>query len=70
MVNSMKKIIKLISIFIIGIVIGYYGCYTNSLKNIFMSYYKAFQVGVYTNLDAAIMNYIKYMLHYLKKKII
>ena len=53
MVNSMKKMLKFIIIFVIGILFGYYGSYSNSIKNIFSSYYKAFQVGVYTSLDAA-----------------
>lgn len=60
MVNSMKKILKFIIVFIIGIFLGYYVSYTNSIKDIFTSYYKAFQVGVYTNLDAAITYSSKY----------
>ena len=56
----MKKILKFIIVFIIGIFLGYYVSYTNSIKDIFTSYYKAFQVGVYTNLDAAITYSSKY----------
>lgn len=56
----MKKILKFISVFMIGILLGYYICYTNSINNIFTSYYKAFQVGVYTNLDAATTYSSKY----------
>lgn len=48
----MKKIIKSIIILIIGISFGYYICDIN-FANIFKTNYKAFQVGVYTNLDAA-----------------
>ena len=53
MVNSMKKIIKFVIVFIFGIGIGYYINYTTLIKDIFLSNFKAFQVGVYTNLDAA-----------------
>ena len=48
----MKKITKLLFIFIIGIIVGYYLCSSNEIK-IFDTTYKAFQVGVYTSLDAA-----------------
>jgi len=49
----MKKLFKPLLIFVFGIISGYYICYTNSIKNIFSTKYKAFQVGVYTNLEAA-----------------
>ncbi|MBQ3021379.1 MAG: hypothetical protein IJD92_04050 [Bacilli bacterium] len=49
----MKKLIKPLIVFIFGIFIGYYICNTNSIKNIFTNTYKAFQIGVYTNLDTA-----------------
>lgn len=48
----MKKIIKPFIILIIGIALGYYICDIN-LVNIFKTNYKAFQVGVYTSLEAA-----------------
>ena len=60
MVNSMKKILKFIIVFILGIVLGYYTSNTKSINNIFSSYYKAFQVGVYTNLEAATTYSSKY----------
>lgn len=49
----MKKIIKPFIVFIIGIICGYYICFSNSIKEIFTTSYKAFQVGVYTSIDAA-----------------
>lgn len=48
----MKKLFKSIIVLIIGIILGYYLC-NNNLLNIFKTTYKAFQVGVYTNLEAA-----------------
>lgn len=48
----MKKLIKLLVIFILGIFSGYYICQNNLLK-VFDNSYKAFQVGVYTSIDAA-----------------
>lgn len=48
----MKKLIKLLVIFILGIFSGYYICQNNFLK-VFDRSYKAFQVGVYTSIDAA-----------------
>jgi len=55
----MKKIIKSLIVFICGIVFGYYICNLD-IKNIFRATYKAFQVGVYTNLDAANTYALKY----------
>lgn len=55
----MKKIIKSLIVFICGIVFGYYICNLD-IKNIFRTTYKAFQVGVYTNLDAANTYALKY----------
>ena len=49
----MKKIIKPLIVFIFGIISGYYICDTNYIKDIFKNTYKAFQIGVYTNLDTA-----------------
>ena len=49
----MKKIRKPLLVFIIGIICGYYICFTNTIKELFNTNYKAFQVGVYTSLDAA-----------------
>jgi len=48
----MKKLFKPLFIFFLGIFSGYYVCINNPLK-IFDTSYKAFQVGVYTSLDAA-----------------
>ena len=49
----MKKLIKSVVVFVVGIIFGYYICSSNELTKIFSSSYKAFQVGVYTSLDAA-----------------
>ena len=49
----MKKLIKPTIVFLLGIFLGYYICSSNKIKNIFNTNYKAFQVGVYTSLDAA-----------------
>lgn len=48
----MKKLLKPLIILSIGIVTGYKLCDINIFK-LFNSNYKAFQVGVYTNLDVA-----------------
>ena len=48
----MKKIIKIIIIFLLGILSGYYICINNP-KKIFDTSYKAFQVGVYTTEELA-----------------
>ena len=56
----MNKIFKISLVFIFGIAIGYYINYINIIDDIFSSYYKAFQVGVYTNYDAAITYSSKY----------
>lgn len=48
----MKKFIKTIIIFLLGILSGYYICINNP-KKIFDTSYKAFQVGVYTTEDLA-----------------
>lgn len=48
----MKKILKIIIVFIIGIICGYYICNINP-KKIFDTSYKAFQVGVYTTEELA-----------------
>ncbi len=56
----MKKFYKPIVIFILGIVLGYHICYKKSLFNIFKDTYKAFQVGVYTNYEAASLYSTKY----------
>lgn len=48
----MKRIIKPIIVLILGMIIGYYICDIN-IANIFNTNYKAFQVGVYTSLEAA-----------------
>lgn len=49
----MKKLIKPTIVFLLGIFLGYYTCSSNKIKNIFTTNYKAFQVGVYTSLEAA-----------------
>ena len=48
----MKKFLKIIIVFIIGIICGYYICNINP-KKIFDTSYKAFQVGVYTTEELA-----------------
>ena len=48
----MKKIIKSLLVFLVGLIVGYYLCGNNEIK-IFDNTYKAFQVGVYTSIDAA-----------------
>lgn len=48
----MKKILKIIIVFIIGIICGYYICNINP-KKIFDTSYKAFQVGVYSTEELA-----------------
>lgn len=48
----MKKVLKIIIVFIIGIICGYYICNINP-KKIFDISYKAFQVGVYTTEELA-----------------
>jgi len=55
----MRKLIKLSFVLILGILIGYYVCEID-INNIFKTTYKAFQVGVYTNLDAANTYALKY----------
>lgn len=49
----MKKLSKSLFVFIIGIILGYYLCNINLLKNIFSNTYKAFQIGVYTDYGIA-----------------
>ena len=48
----MKKLYKLLIVFILGIISGYYLC-DNKKYKLFDTSYKAFEVGVYTSLDAA-----------------
>lgn len=48
----MKKIITSFVVLLFGIFLGYYICNKN-VFDMFKTTYKAFQVGVYTNLDAA-----------------
>ena len=48
----MKKLIKPLIVFSLGIFCGYYIFSNNPLK-VFDTSYKAFQVGVYTSLEAA-----------------
>ncbi len=59
MVIKLKKIYKIFLVFIFGIGLGYYLCTINP-KKIFDTTYKAFQVGVYTNLEAANIYKTKY----------
>ena len=49
----MKKIIKLLLVFFIGVFLGYYVNETYKIKDMFTNKYKAFQIGVYTDIDAA-----------------
>ena len=55
----MKKLIKQIFVMLSGIFFGYYICEIKPL-DIFITKYKAFQVGVYTSLDAATIYSTKY----------
>ena len=55
----MKKLIKPIFVLLLGIFLGYYICDAKPL-DIFITKYKAFQVGVYTSLDAATIYSTKY----------
>lgn len=55
----MKKLIKSLIILLFGIFLGYYVCETKPLE-IFKTNYKAFQVGVYTSMDAATTYSSKY----------
>jgi len=55
----MKKLIKSLFVLILGIFLGYYFCNIDILK-LFNTSYKAFQVGVYTNLDTANIYKTKY----------
>lgn len=59
MVIKLKKLIKPIIIFGLGIISGYYLCINNPTK-LFDTSYKAFQVGVYTTLEAANTYKLKY----------
>ena len=56
---KLKKLYKSLIIFSLGIISGYYICNSKELK-IFDNSYKAFQVGVYTSLDAANIYKLKY----------
>lgn len=49
----MKKLYKSLFVMFLGTILGYYICFSGKLINLFKSNYKAFQVGVYTSLDAA-----------------
>lgn len=55
----MKKLIKPIIVLLLGIFFGFYISESKTL-DIFKTNYKAFQVGVYTNLDAATTYSTKY----------
>lgn len=55
----MKKLIKPLIILLFGIFLGYYVCEAKPLV-LFKTNYKAFQVGVYTNIDAATTYSSKY----------
>ena len=48
----MKKIYKILFVFMIGIFVGYYFC-NNKIFSIFNNTYKAFQIGVYTDYNVA-----------------
>lgn len=56
----MKRIFKIITVFIIGIICGYYVNTNIQIKNIFKPCYKAFQVGVYTDYEVANLYSTKY----------
>lgn len=54
-----KKLIKPLIVLLLGIFFGFYMCNAKTL-DIFKTNYKAFQVGVYTSLDAATTYSTKY----------
>ena len=56
----MKKIIKSLIVFLVGILSGYYINDTYKMKDIFTNKYKAFQIGVYTDYNTANMYSKKY----------
>ncbi len=56
----MKKLIKPLIVFILGILLGYQICNTKYFVNLFKDTYKAFQVGVYTSYEAALTYSSKY----------
>mgnify|MGYP004467470049 CR=1 FL=1 len=56
----MKKLKKSIILIIIGIGIGYYVCFSGSVENIFKKRYKAFQIGVFTDMGVATTYSSKY----------
>ena len=56
----MKKLKKSIILIIIGIGIGYYVCFSGSVDNIFKKRYKAFQIGVFTDMSVATTYSSKY----------
>ena len=49
----MKKIIKLLLVFFIGVFLGYYVNESYKISDMFTNKYKAFQIGVYTDVDTA-----------------
>lgn len=55
----MKRVIKPIFVLLLGVFCGYYICEAKTLE-MFNVKYKAFQVGVYTSLDAATVYSTKY----------
>lgn len=55
----MKELIKCFIVLILGICVGYF-ISSKDITNIFKTKYKAFQVGVYTSLDAANTCGVKY----------
>lgn len=55
----MKKIIKSFIVLTLGIFLGYYLC-DKDISNILNTNYKAFQVGVYTDIEAATTYKSKY----------
>lgn len=55
----MKKFLTSFIVLLLGIFLGYYIC-NNKLFDVFKTTYKAFQVGVYTSLEAANTYSLKY----------
>ena len=56
----MKKMLKPLIVFSIGIFLGYYMTFSFSIKDLFKNTYKGFQIGVYTSEETASIYALKY----------